>query len=217
MMGGKEDDIRVDGNKVYFHKPITRSNVLKLTQTLHSLSKKLCQDSQKYVGSNGEDVKIPIILFINSEGGDLFAGLSGLEHIRNLPVDVHTVIDGFAASAATLLSIVGTKRYIMKHSFCLIHQMRSGMFGTYEEMKDEMKNNDNIMKVMRDIYGKFTKISKRKLDNFMKKDIYLDSTEAIRLGVADAVWDPHGKNKEIDETPTKRKSKRSKTEEVVIE
>lgn len=218
MMGGRDEDIRVEGNKVYFHKPVTRSNILKLIQTLHSLSKKLSHQSQMYTDGGGEPINIPIILFINSEGGDLFAGISGMEHIRNLPNDVHTVIDGFTASAATLLSIVGTKRYIMKHSFCLIHQMRSGMAGTYEEMKDEMKNNDNIMKIMRDIYGKFTNIGKKKLDSFMSKDIYIDSTEAIKLGVADAVWDPYCKNIDVDtEPPAKRQRKSKKTEEVIIE
>jgi len=216
MMGGKEDDLRVEGNKVYFHKPVTRSNILKLIQTLHNLSKKLVNQEQMYTHT-GDNTKIPIILFINSEGGDLFSGLSGLEHIRNLPVEVHTVIDGFAASAATLLSIVGTKRYIMKHSFCLIHQMRSGMMGTYEEMKDEMKNNENIMKIMRDIYSRFTDISKKKLDSFMSKDIYIDSTEAIKLGVADAIWDPYGKNKDLDEPPKKRTRISKKKQPIVVE
>ena len=103
----------------------------------------------------------------------------------------------------------------MKHSFCLIHQLRSGMIGTYEEMKDEMKNNENIMKIMRDIYCKFTNISKKKLDSFMSKDIYIDSTEAIKLGVADAIWDPYGKNGDTD-CPPRKKTRSSKSKDPVV-
>ena len=94
------------------------------------------------------------------------------------------------------------------------------MVGTYEEMKDEMKNNENIMKIMRDIYCKFTNISKKKLDSFMSKDIYIDSSEAIKLGVADEVWDPYGKNSDVDTDPPpkrQRRSKKSTEEEIIIE
>ena len=48
-----------------------------------------------------------IYLHINSYGGSIFAGLSTLDTIRNTKCDIITIIEGCAASAGTMISIVG--------------------------------------------------------------------------------------------------------------
>ena len=102
-------------------------------------------------------------------------------------MQIITTIDGCAASAATLMSIVANRRLIHEHSFMLIHQLSSGMWGKYEELKDDMKNNNLLMKTIKDIYQKHTKIPKTKLNQILKHDLWLDAKTCLRYGLVDDI------------------------------
>ena len=182
----KENDIRVDGNKVYFYKSVTRDNVLNLIFTLKQTAKKL-KNMSEYIGSSEVS---PIYLFINCEGGDYFAGLSAIDGIKTLGYPVYTVIDGMAASAGTFISLAGERRFIMKNSWVLIHQLKTwlGGFYTHESLKEEMDNSNHFMESLHKLYTENTNISKKKLDTFFKSDIYIDSAEAIKLGIVDEIY-----------------------------
>ena len=84
-----------------------------------------------------------INLRLNSYGGSLFAGLATVDVIRNLNCEVHSHVEGAAASAATIISVACDKRYIGKYSKMLIHQLSSGTYGKYNELEDDMENNNN--------------------------------------------------------------------------
>ena len=130
-----------------------------------------------------------IRLHINSYGGSVFAGLSAVDYIINSRVPVETIIEGCAASAATLMSVVGNKRYIHKNACMLVHQLSGHMWGKFQEMEDEQKNNKFFMKKMYDFYSKYTKKIKRtKLKEIMKHDLWWDATTAIRYGFVDKIY-----------------------------
>jgi len=182
----KENDIKVDGNKIYFYKGVSRDSVLNLIGVLNENIKKL----KAVVSQIGSIDNIPIYLFINSEGGDYFAGLSAMDHIKNMNYPIYTVIDGMVASAATFISLAGTKRFITRSSWVLVHQIRSwfgGMY-THEQLKDEMENSGNIMKSLNIMYSEHTKIPKKKLDQFFKHDLYIDSSQALKYGIAEYIY-----------------------------
>jgi ATP-dependent Clp endopeptidase proteolytic subunit ClpP len=182
----KENDIRVDGNKIYFHKEVSRESVLNLIFTLNQTVKKIKNTSEQI----GVDDYPPVYLFINSGGGDYYAGMSAFDHIKNMNYPVYTVVDGLTASAGTFISLAGKKRLILKSSWVLIHQIKTWFSGynTFEELKDEMLNTTNIMNSLNNMYLENTKISKKKLDTFFKHDLYLDSTQALKLGIVDEIY-----------------------------
>jgi ATP-dependent Clp protease, protease subunit len=182
----KENDIKVDGNKIYFYKGVSRDSVLNLIGVLNENIKKL----KAVISQIGSIDNIPIYLFINSEGGDYFAGLSAMDHIKNMNYPIYTVIDGMVASAATFISLAGTKRFITRSSWVLVHQIRSwfgGMY-THEQLKDEMENSGNIMKSLNIMYSEHTRIPKKKLDQFFKHDLYIDSAQVLKYGIADHIY-----------------------------
>jgi ATP-dependent protease ClpP protease subunit len=181
----KDNDIRVDGNKIYFYKSVSKETVLNLLITIKQTIKKMKEVNNEYSVE-----EIPIYLFINSEGGDYFAGISAHDQIKNLDYPIYTVIDGMVASAGTFLSLAGRKRYINKHAWVLIHQIKTwfgGMY-TYEQLKDEMQNCDNIMKSLNQMYLENTKIKQKKLDTFFKHDLYINAEDCIKLGIAESVY-----------------------------
>lgn len=181
--GDSEDKIERSDNRIYFYSEVTRSKVLQLNKEIRNLGMDLTQARKLLNISEPPNMYI----HINSYGGSIFAGLSAVDYIKNSEAPVTSVVDGCAASAATMMSIVADHRLIYEHSFMLIHQLSSGMWGKYEELKDDMKNNNLLMKTIKDIYQKHTKIPKTKLNQILKHDLWLDAKTCLRYGLVDDI------------------------------
>ena len=180
-MGGGGNTIRVVENTIYYYGDVTESNALDLNSTLHAVDKKLAVSGQFL------DVKPVIKLHINSYGGSLFAGLATVDTIRGLNAEVHSIIDGAAASAATIISCSCAKRSIGKYSKMLIHQLSSGMYGKYNELEDDMENNKHLMDTIKAIYKEHTKVPMKKLSEILKHDLWFDSKTCKDLGLVDEI------------------------------
>ena len=76
------------------------------------------------------------------------------------------------------------------HSHLLIHQLRTGMFGTYEELVDEKNNCNQFMSRLVKLYQENSKgkLSKTKIKEILKRDIFWDTKTAITNGLVDEVW-----------------------------
>ena len=164
-----------------FYGEVNSDNAKLLNKALRTMDKDLQVVKVKY------GVQVPIKLYINSYGGSIFAGFSTVDTIKSLGTPVHTYIDGSAASAATLISVVADKRFIHQNSFMLIHQLSSVMWGKYEEFKDEMENLDMLMSRIKDIYKEHCSIPKKELDEILKHDLWLDSAKCVKWGLVDEI------------------------------
>jgi len=85
------------------------------------------------------------------------------------------------------MSVVAHERYIHEHSFMLIHQLSSGMWGKYEAMKDDMKNNELLMKKIVNVYQENTKIPKVKIKDILKRDLWWDAKTCLKYGLVDDI------------------------------
>lgn len=177
--------VRVTENTIFFYADITEPNALEVNQALCDLDAKLT-NTANFLGL-GSVATPHINLRINSYGGSLFAGLAILDVIRNLKCNVHTYVDGAAASAATIISIAGTQRFIGKNSMMLIHQLTTGNYGKYSELEDDMENNKRLMKMIKDIYKQYTKVPMKNIDEILKHDLWFDSAKCLELGLVDNV------------------------------
>lgn len=170
-------------NKIYFYAEIYRDKVLQLNRKIRELNNSMSR--QKDQLSLQED--IPIHLYINSFGGSIFSGFSAMDALIASKLPVITIVDGVCASAATFLSVVGTKRYITSHSYMLIHQLSSFHWGKYEEFKDNMKNLEKFMALIKGVYGKYTSMPEEKLEEILKHDIFLDAQECLEFKLVDEI------------------------------
>jgi ATP-dependent Clp protease protease subunit len=175
--------VRVVENTIFFYTDVTEQSALDLNQALYEVDAKL-KNTANFLGP---DFRPHIKLRINSYGGSLFAGLAILDTIRNLKSDVHTFVDGSAASAATIISIAGAKRYIGKNSMMLIHQLSTGTYGKFSELEDDMENNKRLMKMIKDIYKQYTKVPMKNIDEILKHDLWFDSAKCLEFGLVDEV------------------------------
>jgi len=129
----------------------------------------------------------PIRVHISSDGGSLLDGFSMMDTIVNSVTPVHTYIDGHAASAATLISVVADKRFMFKNSRLLIHQLSSAVWGKFEDIVEEVENLDSFMKQIKKIYKDHTKISAKDLNEILKKDRWFSAEECLKMGIIDEI------------------------------
>jgi len=170
-------------NRIYFYAEIDRENILQLNKSLREKSNLNIATAIQQESIN----PVPIYLHILSYGGNIFTGLAAMDEILKSKVDIYTIVDGCCASAATFLSVVGKKRFIKEHAFMLIHQLTGFMWGKYSEMTDSMQNFDHIMKTIKTVYKRFTKVPEEQLDGILDHDIWWDAETCLKYGLVDEI------------------------------
>ena len=182
-MGHASEDhnvVEFSHNRIYFYSGVTRPKILKLNKGIFNLGTNMLAKSGPL-----EYEPPPIKLHINSYGGSVFAGLSAVDYIKNSKIPVHSIIDGCAASAATLMSCVAERRFMHRNACMLIHQLSGLMWGKFQEMQDDMQNSEMLMNKIKNIYKEHTKIPKRELDNILKHDIWWEAEKCLEYGLVD--------------------------------
>ena len=177
--------LQEESNKIYFYGQVSPQTCFILKNQINQMTEK----SKKFANDYSSP-PFPIHLHIQSGGGSLFPVIYIVDLIKNQPenIPIYTFIDGFAASAATLLSVAGHKRYMTKNSLMLIHQLSAPTdSGKYNELKDQMQNMDSLMKIIVRIYKDNTNITDTDLLYLLQKDIWLNSTECLYYGLVDEV------------------------------
>ena len=179
-----EAKITRESNHVYFYSEVTRDSVFTLNNLL--------REAAKFVNTTSFDLNvknIPIYLHINSYGGELFHAYAAIDTIKNLRVPVYSIVEGCAASAGTLMSVVCEKRFIRANAYMLIHQLSGGMWGKMSEMEDSYKHLTELMDQIQRIYTEHTQIPKKKLTELLKHDLWLNPATCVKYGLVDAVYD----------------------------
>lgn len=135
------------------------------------------------------DPKKDIIMYINSPGGSVYAGLGIYDTMQYVNPDVATICTGLAASMAAVLLAAGTnkKRSGLPHSRIMIHQPSSGMQGTSKDMEISLKQ---TIEIREDLYKILAKHSGQTFDRIEKdsdRDYWMKAAEAKEYGLIDEV------------------------------
>ena len=178
----EEKHIAVNENKIYYYANINRESVVELNKKVGEI------ESKSLTLAYNLDINPPSIkILINSGGGSITAGISSMDTILRTKVPVETYVDGFCASAATFISVVGERRYMSRNSYMLIHQLSSSLWGKYSEIEDEKKNLDLMMETIKNIYKEYTKVPMKKLDEILKHDLLWDAKTCLKYGLVDEI------------------------------
>lgn len=178
----KDGHINSIDNHIYFYSEVSKKTMFELNKELRNVSQKMLNVAKKY------DIDPPPIkLHINSYGGSIFAAMSAVDTIVTSQVPVHSIIEGAAASAATLISVVCKKRYIKPHSHMLIHQLSTVFWGKMNEFDDEMKNLNILMNLIKKIYKEHTNVPVTDLDDILKHDLWWDADKCLDNKLVDEI------------------------------
>lgn len=164
----------------------------KLKRKISDIEKEKDKDKDKEKDDDFNFIKItvepkPIKLFITSNGGSIYQVFSAIDTINSLQIPVHTICKGFCASAGTLLSLAGKKRFITENSYMLIHELRSGTWGKYTHLTESIENSKKLMDHIKSYYVKKTKISIEELEEQLKKDVIWNADMCLEKGLVDEI------------------------------
>lgn len=183
--GSKHNDKKVtrDINHIYFHSEVDRDSIFDLCALINE-----SEEENLFTSYKMRVDPIPIYLHINSYGGSIFAAFAAIDCMNACKVPVYTIIEGAVASAGTLISVFGKKRYIRPHAYMLIHQLSSGFWGKMSEIDDEHKNLVELTERILTIYREHTKIPKKELQELLRHDLWLNTAKALKYGLVDEIY-----------------------------
>ena len=136
-----------------------------------------------------EDPDSDIIVYINSPGGDVIAGLGIYDTMKYIKPDVSTICVGLAASMGAILLVGGTKgkRYALKNSEIMIHQVSSGTSGQATDMEIHVKNTLRLKKLLNEILSENTGQPIEKVSQDTERDYFMNTKEALEYGIIDDI------------------------------
>lgn len=177
-----EECVKIIGNEILFYGDIDRENALDFVEKFKKLEIDLLKKMAELVGYD------PLIrVHIMSEGGDVYAGLNMMNVLERSRVKVVTIAQGACCSAATFVLLGGKERRMGKNAYLLIHQISTEMWGSFNDLKHELKSTDKLMKMLKDMYLSKTKIPEAKFKSLMKKDIYLPPDKCLKYGIVSEI------------------------------
>ena len=130
---------------------------------------------------------------INSVGGDVMAGLGMYNMLRNWAgagKQITTRVTGVAASIASIIMLAGDRREMPSNAFAMVHAVKSGAWGTADEIRDQADVVDKVQASLRNIYVDRMGIDEAKATEIMAKDTWLNADECLEMGFVTAVIDP---------------------------
>lgn len=172
-------------NNVYFSDDVTSESAFALNRELRNVA-----DKVRAIALLHRCPIAPVRLHLTTNGGSIHAALTVVDCIRALQrdgVEVHTVVDGFVASAGTLISIHGSHRFMQANAYMLIHELRSGFWGKMSDIRQELVNLDKMTHHLVGMYVERTKMSRKTLEKLLSKDAVWNAEESMKRGLVDEV------------------------------
>jgi ATP-dependent Clp protease protease subunit len=138
-----------------------------------------------------EDPDKDVLMYINSPGGVVTAGMSIYDTMQFIKPDVSTVVMGEACSMGSLLAQSGApgKRLILPNARHMIHQPSGGARGQATDMLIQVEEILAMKKNLTEIYVKHNSVGKsfNDLTADMERDNFMNAQEAVAYGLADKI------------------------------
>jgi ATP-dependent Clp protease protease subunit len=140
---------------------------------------------------NQEDREAPISMYINSPGGQVYAGLAIYDTMQMITNPISTVAVGVTASFGTVLLTAGTKgqRYALPHATIHIHQPLGGVQGQATDIEIEAREILRMKSRLNEILAFHTGQSVETIEKDTDRNFYMDAKAAVDYGLVDQVLD----------------------------
>jgi ATP-dependent Clp protease protease subunit len=129
----------------------------------------------------------PVVVRINSPGGSVFEGQAMFTALARHTPGVIVQIDALAASAASFVAMAGSRIEIAKNAMVMIHNAWGGTLGNASDHEKAAAVLRKIDDQLVHQYVERTGQSAEKVRDMMAAETWLDATQAVELGFADAI------------------------------
>jgi ATP-dependent Clp protease protease subunit len=138
---------------------------------------------------NQEDREAPISMYINSPGGQVYAGLAIYDTMQMITNPISTVAVGVTASFGTVLLSAGTKgqRYALPHATIHIHQPLGGVQGQATDIEIEAREILRLKTRLNQILAFHTGQSVETIEKDTDRNFYMEAKGGVDYGIVDQV------------------------------
>ena len=133
--------------------------------------------------ANGEDIEVRI----NSVGGEVQEGITIYNLLKSYAGNVKVIVDGWAASIASIIALGGDELVMNEGSFIMIHNPWTGMMGEAKDLRQEANLLDLMTNELVNIYVQATGLDEGEIRQMMDEETWLNPTDAIEKGFANSV------------------------------
>ena len=130
-----------------------------------------------------------VVVYINSPGGDVFAGAAMYSALLDHPHKVTVKIMGIAASAASVVAMAGDEVLISPVGYMMIHDPWAVAVGNARDMEHEARVLREIGEGILSAYQKKTGMDEDKLKSLLAAETYMNAQSAIEMGFCDGLWE----------------------------
>ena len=136
-----------------------------------------------------ENPNADISLYINSPGGEMYAGLAIMDTMQYIKPKVSTIGIGLVASMASVLLAAGEKgkRFVLPDTTVMIHQPSAGTQGMVTDMEISVREGQRLKKLMLEKMSGFTGRKEKELFDAMERDNWMDAESAKKFGLIDDI------------------------------
>lgn len=136
--------------------------------------------------------KDPIEIYIDTNGGDAFAGFAivdMIEQLKNDGYEVVTINMAKSFSAGMIIAISGSARKAFARSRYMLHDVASGAIGKSRELRESLEETEIIRDIYFDIIEKYTTITREDIENWIdrKYDKFFSAKELMELKGVDVI------------------------------
>jgi len=144
-----------------------------------------------------EDPDRDVLIYINSPGGSVTAGLAIYDTMQYIKPDVSTFGIGIAASMAAVILAGGTKgkRFLLPNAKTLIHQPAGGVQGQTTEIEIHAREFLKTRQRLNEILAYHTGQALERIEHDTDRDFFMNSEESKNYGIIDEILDPRRKKR----------------------
>ena len=172
--------------KILLSDEITSSSVEKVISMIFSINYDDDQKEEEYK----DWVREPIMLFINSNGGNAYDAFALADVIRKSKTPVHTIALGWCMSAGFLIYLFGHKRLMSEYATLMYHDVATSTHGKSEQVKQELSEMKRLADMMNRIIVHTSKVGLKTLEDYInrKAEWYIDADTALDLELCDGYY-----------------------------
>jgi ATP-dependent Clp protease, protease subunit len=147
-----------------------------------------------------EDAEKDVVMYINSPGGSVTAGLAIYDAMQYIRCDVTTVCVGQCASMGAVLLAAGApgKRNILPNSRVMIHQPHGGAGGTASDIEIQAREILKLRGLLNGVLCKHAGRSLEEIEQDTDRDRFMSAQEAIEYGLVDKIVEQHHPEKKSE-------------------
>jgi ATP-dependent Clp protease protease subunit len=139
-----------------------------------------------------EDPEKDISLYVNSPGGEVYAGLAIYDAMQHVRPDVSTICFGMGMSAAAMIVAAGApgKRFALPNAKLMIHQGSAGFRGAPTDVSIAAREVESTTRQMADIIARHSGREPEQVLDDIDRDRFMTPAEAVEYGLVDEVLVP---------------------------